>query len=218
MVVTKLKEWVTAVKLEYNYTKEEIVAMYLNTVFYGSNAYGIKAAAKTFFDKEPSELNVQEAALLVGVVNAPTRYSPVRNPERALARRNTVMTRMQQNRYITRGELDSLKQEPIELRYAPISHNDGIATYFREMVRNVLNMPRPTKNSTAGITRPNWHGGRAIPFTAGVARTSSRTEPLTISTATASRYIPPSVTTCRSMPRRLSASSSPPFSPAWMPR
>lgn len=145
MVVTKLKEWVTAVKLEYNYTKEEIVAMYLNTVFYGSNAYGIKAAAKTFFDKEPSELNVQEAALLVGVVNAPTRYSPVRNPERALARRNTVMTRMQQNRYITRGELDSLKQEPIELRYAPISHNDGIATYFREMVRNVLNMPRPTK-------------------------------------------------------------------------
>ena len=104
MVVTKLKEWVTAVKLEYNYTKEEIVAMYLNTVFYGSNAYGIKAAAKTFFDKEPSELNVQEAALLVGVVNAPTRYSPVRNPERALARRNTVMTRMQQNRYITRGE------------------------------------------------------------------------------------------------------------------
>ncbi len=141
--------------------------------------------------------------MLVGVVNAPTRYSPVRNPERALARRNTVMTRMQQNRYITRGELDSLKQEPIELRYAPISHNDGIATYFREMVRNVLNMPRPTKNSTAGITRPNWHGGRAIPFTAGVARTSSRTEPLTISTATASRYIPPSVTTCRSMPRRL---------------
>ena len=84
MVVTKLKEWVTAVKLEYNYTKEEIIAMYLNTVFYGSNAYGIKSAAKTFFDKEPAELNVQEAALLVGVVNAPTRYSPTGRPFAAI--------------------------------------------------------------------------------------------------------------------------------------
>lgn len=145
MVVTKLKEWITAVKLEYNYTKEEIIAMYLNTVFYGSNAYGIKSAAKTFFDKEPSELNIQESALLVGVVNAPTRFSPVRNPERSLTRRNTVMTRMQQSRYIKRHELDSLKQIPIELDYKPISHNEGVATYFREMIRNVMNMPRPTK-------------------------------------------------------------------------
>lgn len=145
IVVTKLKEWITAVKLEYNYTKEEIIAMYLNTVFYGSNAYGIKSAAKTFFDKEPSELNIQESALLVGVVNAPTRFSPVRNPERSLTRRNTVMTRMQQSRYIKRHELDSLKQIPIELDYKPISHNEGTATYFREMIRNVMNMPRPTK-------------------------------------------------------------------------
>lgn len=145
MVITKLKEWVTAIKLEYNYTKEEIVAMYLNTVFYGSNAYGIKSAAKTFFNKEPAELNVQESALLVGVVNAPTRYSPVRNPERSLARRNTVMTRMQQSRYLTRKELDSLKLTPIELDYTPISHDEGVATYFREMIRSVMNMPRPTR-------------------------------------------------------------------------
>ena len=145
MVVTKLKEWVTAVKLEYNYTKEEIVAMYLNTVFYGSNSYGIKAAARTFFDKDPSELNIQEAALLVGVVNAPTRYSPVRNPDLSLARRNVVMERMRQHRYLTRRQLDSLEQIPIELHFTPISHNDGVATYFREMIRNVMNMPRPTK-------------------------------------------------------------------------
>lgn len=145
MVVTKLKEWITAVKLEYNYTKEEIIAMYLNTVFYGSNSYGIKAAAKTFFDKDPSELNVQESALLVGVVNAPTRFSPVRNPERSLERRNTVMTRMYQSNYLSRNTLDSLKRLPIELKFTPVSHNDGIATYFREMIRNVMNMPRPTK-------------------------------------------------------------------------
>ena len=77
LVTSKFKEWITALKLEYNYTKEEIAAMYLNTVEFGSNAYGIKSAAHTFFNKEPDELNVQEAAVLVGVVNAPTRYSPV---------------------------------------------------------------------------------------------------------------------------------------------
>lgn len=145
MVVTKFKEWVTAVKLEYNYTKEEIVAMYLNTVFYGSNSYGIKAAARTFFDKDPSELNIQEAALLVGVVNAPTRYSPVRNPDLAIARRNVVMERMRQHHFLKRKQLDSLQQLPIDLHFTPISHNDGVATYFREMIRNVMNMPRPTK-------------------------------------------------------------------------
>ena len=145
MVVTKFKEWVTAVKLEYNYTKEEIIAMYLNTVFYGSNAYGIKSAAKTFFGKDPSDLNIQEAALLVGVVNKPTRYNPVLNPDQSIARRNTVLTRMYQSHYLKRHDLDSLKQLPIELDYSPVSHNEGMATYFREMIRSVLNMPRPTK-------------------------------------------------------------------------
>ena len=81
LVVVKFKEWITALKLEYNYTKEEIIAMYLNTVEYGSNAFGIKSAAATFFGKTPAELNIQEAAVLVGVVNAPTRYSPVRNAQ-----------------------------------------------------------------------------------------------------------------------------------------
>ena len=146
LVVAKFKEWITAVKLEHNYTKDEIVAMYFNTVFFGSNAYGIKSAAKTFFDKEPSELNVQEAAVLVGVVNAPTRYSPVRNPKNSLARRNTVMSRMESAGYITAEQLDSLKALPIELNFSQSSHNEGLATYFREMIRLTMTSPKPTRN------------------------------------------------------------------------
>ena len=145
LVVSKLKEWITALKLEYNYTKEEIAAMYLNTVEFGSNAYGIKSAAHTFFNKEPHELNIQEAALLAGLVKGPTMYSPRRNPENALARRNLVLDRMASAGAITRYQRDSIAALPILLNYKPVSHNEGPATYFREMVRNVLNMPRPTK-------------------------------------------------------------------------
>lgn len=146
LVTSKLKEWITALKLEYNYTKEEIAAMYLNTVEYGSNAYGIKSAAQTFFNKEPHELNVQEAAMLVGVVNAPTRYSPVRNPENALARRNLVLSRMEDAGALTRGQYDSIAALPIVLNYRPVSHNEGTATYFREMLRLVMNAERPKRS------------------------------------------------------------------------
>ncbi len=146
LVTSKLKEWITALKLEYNYTKEEIAAMYLNTVEYGSNAYGIKSAAHTFFNKEPQDLNVQEAAVLVGVVNAPTRYSPVRNPENALARRNLVLSRMEKAGALTRREYDSIAALPIVLNYKPVSHNEGTATYFREMLRLVMTADRPRRN------------------------------------------------------------------------
>lgn len=146
LVVSKLKEWITALKLEYNYTKEEIAAMYLNTVEYGSNAYGIKSAAHTFFNKEPDELNAQEAAVLVGVVNAPTRYSPVRNPENALVRRNLVLSRMCASGALTRHQLDSLQALPIVLNYKPVSHNEGSATYFREMLRLVMTAEPPRRN------------------------------------------------------------------------
>ena len=145
LVQSKFKEWITALKLEHNYTKEEIAAMYLNTVEYGSNAFGIKSAASTFFGKTPDELNIQEAAVLVGVVNAPTRYSPVRNPENALARRNLVINRMRASGAISRHMCDSLTALPITLNYRPISHNDGEATYFREMLRQVMNAERPTR-------------------------------------------------------------------------
>ena len=146
LVVAKFKEWITAVKLEHNYTKNEIVAMYFNTVFFGSNAYGIKSAAKTFFGKEPHEINVQEAAMLVGVVNAPTRYSPVRNPKNSLARRNTVMSRMADSGYLSQAQLDSLQALPIELNFSSSSHNEGLATYFREMIRTTMTSPKPVRS------------------------------------------------------------------------
>lgn len=146
LVVSKLKEWITAAKLEYNYTKEEIATMYLNTVAYGSNAFGIKSAAQTFFNKMPNELNIQEASLLVGLVNAPTRYSPVRNPENALKRRNLVLARLATAGSITREQRDSISEIPIRLDYSPVSNNYGQATYFREMLRLTMNASRPTRN------------------------------------------------------------------------
>ncbi|MCL2502911.1 MAG: transglycosylase domain-containing protein, partial [Bacteroidales bacterium] len=99
--VAKLKEWITAVKLERNYTKEEILSMYLNSVFFGSNAYGIRAASLTFFAKHPSQLDAQEAALLVGMVNKPTRFNPVSNPDASERRRNHVLGQMAKYGYIT---------------------------------------------------------------------------------------------------------------------
>ena len=144
--IQKLQEWVTAVKLERNYTKSEIIAMYLNTVFFGSNAYGIRSAAQTFFGKLPSQLNMEESALMVGVVNAPTYFSPVRNDQskqRALNRRNLVLGQMEKYGYISKQELDSVKNIPIKLNYKPVDHNSGLATYFREMLRQVMRAQKP---------------------------------------------------------------------------
>lgn len=137
-VFAKLKEWVVAVKLERNYSKEEILSMYLNTVDYGSNAFGIKAASQIFFSKQPSELEVEEAAVLVGLLKAPTAYSPVRNPENANRRRNVVLSQMQKYNYISEAECKEKTAKPIKLNYNPQSHDEGIATYFREMLRNYM--------------------------------------------------------------------------------
>ena len=139
LVIRKLQEWVTATKLEYNYSKDEILAMYLNTVFYGHNAYGIKKAAETFFGKEPDNLDIQEAALLAGVVNAPTKFSPKRNPNNALRRRNLVLKRMETNGFINEQEYDSISQLPIDLsHFGVIDHKSGQATYFREYLRGIM--------------------------------------------------------------------------------
>lgn len=158
LVVSKLKEWITAVGLEYNYTKEEIIAMYLNTVFYGSNAYGIKSASQTFFNKTPDDLTIEEAAMLVGMVNAPTRYSPVRNYDNALARRNTVINRMEDRDFITPAMRDSIQALPIELDYRPISHNTGTGTYFREMLRLTMTAERPKRSAYAN----DWDYQQAV--------------------------------------------------------
>ncbi len=134
-IIRKLKEWIIAIRLERYYTKEEIISMYFNTVEFGSNTYGIKSAALTYFNKEPIDLTVEESAVLVGLLKAITRYSPVLNPENALKRRNVVMSQMAKYGFITKEELDSLKKLPIKLNYRPESHTQGLATYFREFLR-----------------------------------------------------------------------------------
>ncbi len=145
MVGTKLKEWITAVKLERDYTKEEIVDMYLNSIFFGSGAYGVKAASETFFGKEPSDLGVEEAALLVGMVNKPTRYNPVLNPDLSLSRRNFVIGQMAKNGYLTDAQRDSLQALPISLNYQVQDHNAGLAPYFRDMLRRDMSASAPKR-------------------------------------------------------------------------
>lgn len=137
-IITKLKEWIIAVQLEQSYTKEEILAMYLNEVEYGSNSYGIKVAAKTFFNKLPSQLNYKEAAILVGAINAPTRYNPILNPENAMAKRTEVLHNIHKYGLMNRVEFDSLKNSDFDLNYKVDNHNEGLATYFRFVIRNFL--------------------------------------------------------------------------------
>lgn len=137
--IIKFKEWITAIKLERNYSKDEILAMYLNTVDFGSLSFGIKSAARTYFNKAPSELNAEEAAMLIGMLKAPTYFSPVRNPKRALDRRNTVLSQMEKYDYLSEEELDSLQKIPIDLSsYHIQDHTAGPATYFREYLRGYL--------------------------------------------------------------------------------
>lgn len=135
MLIIKTKEWIVATQLERAYTKNEILTLYLNTSEFGSNAYGIKTAARTFFNKTPAELNLQEAAVLVGLFKAPTYYSPVFNPENSLRRRNTVLFQMVRNDNLSQAEYDSLTKLPIELDYRVQNQNQGLATYFREIVK-----------------------------------------------------------------------------------
>jgi len=140
MVITKFKEWITAAKLERNYSKEEIIAMYFNTVDFGSNSFGIKTAARTYFGKSPDSLKIEESALLVGILKAPTYYSPLKNPENAMKRREVVLNQMRKYDYITQQEYDSLKVLPIDMsRYSIQDHTAGYGTYFREYLRQYLN-------------------------------------------------------------------------------
>jgi penicillin-binding protein 1A len=135
LFIRKIKEWIIAVRLERSYTKQEIMAMYLNTVEFGHNSFGIKSAAKTFFNKIPARLSVEESAMLVGMLQAPSRYSPVRNPQTAMVRRNTVLSQMEKYTFLKKAEFDSIKSLPIKLSYKSEDHNEGLAPYFRESLR-----------------------------------------------------------------------------------
>jgi len=135
-LLQKFQEWIVAVKLERNYTKEEIITMYLNTVDFGNQAYGIKSAARVYFNTTPDKLSVPQAATLVGILKGITRYSPTRNPERALARRNTIMELMMKADLLTQQQVDSHKEKPLALKFNAATVNSGIAPYFRAVVKS----------------------------------------------------------------------------------
>lgn len=150
-------EWMIAVKLERFYTKEEIVKMYLNQFDFLYNAVGIKSAAQVYFNKRPDQLNIQEAAMLVGMVKNPSIYNPVRHPERTMQRRNVVFDQMVKTGKLTEQQADSLKQLPIELDFRRVDHKEGIAPYFREELRRMLRAKKPDRKNYRG-----WETDRFI--------------------------------------------------------
>jgi len=135
-LLQKFQEWVIAVKLERNYTKEEIIVMYLNTVDFGNQAYGIKSAARVYFNTTPDKLSVGQAATLIGILKGISRYSPTRNPDRSLARRNTIMGLMVKADFLTDPDFEKEKEKPLGLRFSAATVNDGIAPYFRAVLKN----------------------------------------------------------------------------------
>jgi len=139
-LIQKNKEWIISVYLERNFTKEEILTMYLNTAEYVNNSFGIKVAAENHFKKEPDSLNLQESALLVGMLQNPSLYNPARHPERALRKRNEVLWKVYQHKYKlkTRDQYDSIAALPLGLNFSVQDQNEGMATYFRTVVGNYL--------------------------------------------------------------------------------
>lgn len=138
-IMQKLQEWITAVRLERNYTKEEIIMMYFNTVDFGyKNTYGIKSASRTFFNKTPDKLSIEEAAVLVGMLKGPSMYSPVRNVERSQERRNLVMANMRNEGFITSEELEAAKVKPLKLDLNVSSYGEGLAPYFRAVLKDEI--------------------------------------------------------------------------------
>jgi len=137
-MIQKIKESLIAIKLERNFTKEEIITLYLNTVAFGDNVFGIRNAAKTFFQKEPDRLNVQESAVLIGMLKGATLYNPRRNPKLALDRRNTVLSQMVRNNYLPEAEAAKLKLTPIELNYKKLDESAGLGPYFRMILGEEL--------------------------------------------------------------------------------
>ena len=145
-------EWVIAVQLERNYTKDEIIALYLNYFDFLHNAVGIKTASNTYFSKEPSELTITESATLIGLCKNPSYYNPVRYGERCLERRNVVLGQMLKAEYITQAEYDSCTQVPLNLNFHVADHKDGLATYFRDFLRRYMTAQKPER-----ANYPEWN-------------------------------------------------------------
>lgn len=138
LIISKTKEWTTAIKIELFYSKQDILTMYLNTVDFGSNAFGIHTAAKTFFKTTPAKLNFEQSATLVGLLKATTSYSPITNPKRSLDRRNVVLENLVIHKILSRNECDSLKKIPIKLNYSVEQSYDGDALHFRAYLDKYL--------------------------------------------------------------------------------
>ncbi len=137
-IIPKLKEWMTAIKLESNYSKDEILTMYLNTVSFGNNTYGIKTASRIYFNKEASQLSVPQAALLVGMLKATTSYNPIKNPERSLERRNVVLSQMNKYNYLPKPELEKYKASPIGIEAGNDDEGSENDSYLRTAVDKYL--------------------------------------------------------------------------------
>jgi penicillin-binding protein 1A len=138
MLISKTKEWIIAVRLEETFTKEEIIALYFNTVPFNNNAFGIKVAAETYFKKEPHELELHECALLIGMLQGTVIYNPVRHPERALRKRNDVLRKLVDLNFISRTRGDSVMKLPLGLNFAVKTHSEGPAPYFLMAIRPEL--------------------------------------------------------------------------------
>ena len=144
-VLQKPIEWVIAVRLERNYTKDEILTMYLNYFDFLHNAVGIKTASNTYFSKEPIDLTVNEAATLIGLCKNPSYYNPVRNPERSRERRNVVLGQMVKAGYLSQSDYDKYSAEPVKLKFHVADHKDGLATYFRDFLRRYMTARKPER-------------------------------------------------------------------------
>ena len=142
-------EWVIALRLERYYTKEEILTMYLNHFDFLHNAVGIKTAAKTYFDKDPKDLTINESAMLIGMCKNPSYFNPVRNPERCLQRRNVVLSQMEKVGYISSNDASQLKLQPLELNFHRTDHKEGSAAYLRDYLRQILMAKKPSRSDYA---------------------------------------------------------------------
>ena len=142
-------EWVIALRLERYYTKEEILTMYLNHFDFLHNAVGIKTAAKTYFDKDPKDLTINESAMLIGMCKNPSYFNPVRNPERCLQRRNVVLSQMEKVGYISSNDASQLKLQPLELNFHRSDHKEGSAAYLRDYLRQILMAKKPSRSDYA---------------------------------------------------------------------
>jgi penicillin-binding protein 1A len=150
-------EWVIAVKLERDYTKEEIVTMYLNYFDFLHNAVGIKTAANTYFNKEPHDLNMVEAATLIGLCKNPSYFNPVRNPDRCRERRNVVLSQMHKAGYISQAEYEENSDKPLTLNFHRTDHKDGIATYFRDYLRRIMMAKKPNVDDYPLWNKNKYH-------------------------------------------------------------